>query len=262
MSAKPAVELENARVRLGGAEVLRGVDAVFETATLVGVLGPNGAGKSTLLRAAAGLIPLESGEARLHGKPLRGRSRREIAREVNLLPQSVSLTFAFRAREIVAMGRHAHRGRFEGWTRHDHEAVEWAMDAADVTAFADRFVTELSGGERQRVLIARSLATEAPVLLLDEPTTSVDIRHALEIMALLDRFADEGKTVVTALHDLNLARRACDQVLLLREGRVVAAGPPAEALCPGHIESVFGVHAEPLPNDRGLWFSLPGEGEG
>ena len=257
MKPTPAVELRDARVRLGGTAVLRGVNATFEPATLVGVLGPNGAGKSTLLRAAAGLVPLDGGEARLHGKRLRGRSRREIARQVNLLPQNVSLSFAFRVREIVAMGRHAHRGRFEGWTAHDHEAVDWAMDATDVTALAERFVTELSGGERQRVLIARSLATEAPVLLLDEPTASVDSRHALEIMDLLEHIADEGKTVVTALHDLNLARRACGQVLLLCEGRVVAAGEAAEALCPGHIEHVFGVRAEPLPGDRGLWFSLP-----
>ena len=253
----PAIQFYDVHVRLGGAPILHSVNAAIGPSRLVGLVGPNGAGKSTLLRAACGLLPIESGAVRIQGAALKGMSRRRIARRISLLPQNVGLDFAFRVRQIVAMGRHALRGRFERLTADDHDTIDWAMRSADVSDLADRLVTDLSGGEKQRVLIARALAGEAPILLLDEPTTSVDIRHALEILALLQRLAEQGKTVVAALHDLNVARHACSEAMLMRQGRVVAQGEPAEVLNPGHIKHVFGVHATPLPEDGGLRFSLP-----
>lgn len=254
---RPAVELDRVSVRLGGAEVLHDVNAALGRASVTGLVGPNGAGKSTLLRAASGLLPLAGGCVKVDGRSLAGLSRRRVAAAMNLLPQSVSLSFPFPVRDVVAMGRNPHLGRFQGIGPGDRDIIAWAMQQTDVASLAERPVTELSGGERQRVLLARSLATEAPILLLDEPTTSLDIRHQLEILELLERFAEQGKTVVAALHDLNMARRACSQVLLLHHGRVVASGSPQEALSVEHIESTFDVRTTLSPDEKGFSFSLP-----
>jgi iron complex transport system ATP-binding protein len=207
----------------------------------VALIGPNGSGKSTLLRLLAGVWAPSEGTVTLDGAPLPRRRRRELARAVTLVPQDTHVAFAFSVREIVAMGRHAHLGRFDREGAADREAIARAMARADVAALADRDATALSGGERQRVLIARSLATEARHLLLDEPTASLDVAHALDVLALCRRLADEGHAVAVALHDLNLARRFATDAVLLRGGAVVAAGPAADVLTPAAVGEVFDV---------------------
>ncbi|HRU07635.1 MAG TPA: ABC transporter ATP-binding protein [Candidatus Brocadiia bacterium] len=253
----PVLELRDAAVRLGGVEILRRVTLAFPPACVTGLAGPNGAGKSTLLRSACGLVPLASGQALLDGRPVSAMSRRRLAAAVHLLPQNVQLSSPFTVREVVGMGRHPHLGRFTAPGPRDREIVEWAMEQTGVADLASRPVTQLSGGERQRALLARSLATEAPVLLLDEPTANLDILHQLEVMELLKGFAAQGKTVVAVLHDLNQVRKHCGHAALLGRGCVAAVGLPSEALNVENVEKVFGVSARTSGEDGHLAFSLP-----
>ena len=252
----PAIALHEVRVALSGVEILHGVTVRIPHGSLVGLVGPNGAGKSTLLRAACNHVPLCGGRVELDGRPLNRLSRRQIARLACLLPQETNLAFPFTVREVVEMGRNPHLGRFQPFAEADRQIVESAMRRASVHELAERPVTELSGGEKQRVLLARSLATEAPILLLDEPTASLDILHQLEVLDLLQQFAAQQKTVVAALHDLNVARRVCSRVILLDKGRLVAEGSPADTLCPSHVEHVFGVRVASA-HESGLTFELP-----
>jgi iron complex transport system ATP-binding protein len=218
-------------------------DATLEVAPgqLVALVGPNGSGKSTLLRLLAGVWAPSAGAVTLDGVPLGRLRRRAIARAVTLVPQDTHLAFPFSVGEVVAMGRHAHLGRFDREGPADREAIARALRRADVAALADRDATALSGGERQRVLIARSLATEARHLLLDEPTASLDVAHALDVLGFCRRLADDGHAVAMALHDLNLARRFATDAALLRGGTVVAAGPVTDVLTPAAVGRVFDV---------------------
>jgi iron complex transport system ATP-binding protein len=252
----PAIALNSIRVTLSGKEILRDLTASIPQGSLVGLVGPNGAGKSTLLRAATGHVPLSNGSVQITGTPLTQLSQREISRRVCFLPQNVGLDFPFTVREVVAMGRNPHLGRFQTFSKTDDETVVRSMRQATVEDLAERPVTELSGGEKQRVLLARSLATEAPILLLDEPMTSLDILHQLEVLELLSQFSNSERTIVAALHDLNVARRLCTHILLLKNGHLVAEGPPEKTLIQDHIQQVFGVKV--IHATDGAWsFELP-----
>ena len=232
---------ERAGVAVAGRDLLRDATVTVAPGQFVALVGPNGSGKSTLLRLLAGLWPPTSGRVTLDGVPLSRLERRHLARAVALVPQDTHVAFSFTVREVVAMGRHAHLGRFERERARDREAIATAMARADVTGLAERDATALSGGERQRVLIARSLATEARHLLLDEPTASLDVAHALDVLTLCRRLADDGHAVAVALHDLNLARRFATDAILLRSGTIMAAGPAARVLSPAAVSEVFGV---------------------
>jgi iron complex transport system ATP-binding protein len=249
--------VDGAGLSIAGRWLVRGAGVRVEPGRLVALVGPNGSGKSTLLRLLAGVWAPTEGTAMLDGAPLARVPRRALARAVALVPQDTHIAFAFTVREIVAMGRHAHLGRFERERPADHEAIAQAMARADVTAIADRDATALSGGERQRVLIARSLATEARHLLLDEPTASLDVAHALDVLALCRRLADDGHAVAVALHDLNLARRFATDAVLLRAGAVVASGPIDRVLTPAAVGDVFEVAVSiatpPPPDTRSVY---------
>jgi iron complex transport system ATP-binding protein len=249
-----SLAVAGAGVSIGGRWLVRDASVSVHPGRLLALVGPNGSGKSTLLRLLAGVWPPTAGTVTLDGAPLAGVPRRALARAVALVPQDTHIAFAFSVREIVAMGRHAHLGRFERERASDREAIAQAMARADVAGIADRDATELSGGERQRVLIARSLATEARHLLLDEPTASLDVAHALDVLALCRRLADDGHAVAVALHDLNLARRFATDAVLVRQGAVVASGPVDDVLTPALVGDVFGVAvaiATPPPPDTG-----------
>lgn len=245
------LELRGAGKRLSGRWALRGVSLELNGGCLLALLGPNGSGKSTALRLLGGLWPPDEGAVWLDGRNLAQLSRRTIARRIAYTPQDTHLDFAFTVHEIVLTGRHPHLGRFQPEGERDRAAVDQAMRRADVAHLADRLVNELSGGERQRVLIARSLATEAPILLLDEPASGLDIAHALDLLALCRALAREGKAVVAALHDLNHAARFADEIVLLHGGAVAARGAAATTLSPETIGEVFGVRASRAATDAG-----------
>jgi iron complex transport system ATP-binding protein len=236
-----SLRAEGVGFTIGDRWLVRDATLAVAPGQLVALVGPNGSGKSTLLRLLAGVWTPSAGAVTLDGRPVGRLPRREVARAVTLVPQDTHIAFPFSVRELVAMGRHAHRGRFEREGAADREAIARGLARADVEALADRDATTLSGGERQRVLIARSLATEARHLLLDEPTASLDVAHALDVLALCRRLADEGHALAVALHDLNLARRFATDAALLRDGAVVASGAAAEVLTPAAVGAVFGV---------------------
>lgn len=240
------LEAEKIIVELGEREVLKGVSASFQPGALTGVIGANGAGKTTLLRALAGLVPVKSGRISLEGEPVDSFDRKETARRVGYLAQKQEPAFPFRADETVMMGRYPHQDRLSPETDADRAAVGAALRDVDAADLAGRAINELSGGELQRVLIARTLAAQTPVLLLDEPFANLDVRHCLDILEILRAQAREGRTVVVSVHDLNLAHRFCDHLLLLYEGEILAQGDVNDVLTRRLIEKAFQVHPEIL----------------
>jgi iron complex transport system ATP-binding protein len=230
-------------VTLSGRAVLNNVSLALSSGHLVALVGPNGAGKTTLLRALAGLVPSE-GAIHVGGDALASLALRERARRFAYLPQGHIVHWPLPARDIVALGRYPHGATDPArLTPKDMEAVLRAMQATDVVAFSERRVTELSGGERSRVALARVLAVEAPVILADEPTASLDPRHQIDVMRNLRQAADKGALVIVVTHDLGLAARFADTVLVLSEGRLVSQGNPAEALSEQVMADVFRISA-------------------
>jgi iron complex transport system ATP-binding protein len=228
-------------LRLGTCPVLDGVSLALAPGELVLLAGRNGAGKTTLLRTLLGAARPDAGRIELDGRPLAAWPHRERARRIAFVPQSVDTPFEFTGRELVAMGRHPHRDRGAALQQADRAAIERALAAVDAQAFAHRSVTTLSGGEQRRIAVARALATEASLLLLDEPTNNLDLQHALELIGLLQRLAQQGRGVLLASHDLNLVAPRCQRVVLLHEGRVFADGIPERTLSTANLEAVFAV---------------------
>ena len=230
-------------VTLAGRLVLNDVSLALSSGHLVALVGPNGAGKTTLLRALAGLVPSE-GAIEVGGAALSSLTLRERARRFGYLPQGHIVHWPLPARDIVALGRYPHGTTDPArLTPKDTEAVLRAMQATDVVEFSERRVTELSGGERSRVALARVLAVEAPVILADEPTASLDPRHQFDVMKSLRASADKGVLVIVVTHDLGLAARFADTVLVLSDGRLVSQGAPAEALSEKIMGDVFRISA-------------------
>ena len=240
-----------------GRDVLRGIDFVARAGEVIGLCGPNGVGKSTLLRLILGLLAPRAGRVMLGGDPVTRLERRDIARRAALLMQDGPLELPLSAREVVALGRLPHLRRFEAERPSDQVAIDAAMDLTDTRAFADRRVTELSGGERHRVQLARALAQETPLLLLDEPTASFDVSHQLQAMELLRAAASRGRAVLVALHDLSLAARSCDRILLLGDGRLQADGPPAQAFTEENLARLFRVRARVRTDESGALLVVP-----
>ena len=228
-------------VSLKNRAILHRVSVALQPGRITAIVGPNGAGKSTLLKTMAGLLPMAQGRVTLEGCSIGDLDRRARARALAFLPQERTVHWPLAVRAIVALGRLPHQGSAGGESPGDTEAIEAAMRAMDVAAFAARPVQELSGGERARALFARALAQEAAVLLADEPTAGLDPAHALELFAILRRLATEGRTIAVAMHDLSLAARFCHDAVILGEGRVLASGGVTETLTAEGLSSAFGV---------------------
>jgi iron complex transport system ATP-binding protein len=243
MSAPAFLSVDHMRVALGGHMVVDDVSLAIERGRMAALVGPNGAGKTTLLRALVGLAPMD-GVVRLDGEAVAALSIRERARRFAYLPQGQSVHWPLPVRDIVALGRYPHGAADPAdLAPRDTAAIARAMAATDVAGLADRRVVELSGGERGRVLLARVLAVEAPVILADEPTASLDPRHQIEVMRVLAAAARAGAVVVVVTHDLGLAARFSDVVIVMKDGRVVADGPPRCAFKPEVLADVFRVGA-------------------
>ena len=224
----------------GSRQVLRDCDLALEAGEIVAVVGPNGAGKSTLVRVLAGLLRPSKGEVRIGDAPLAGLARTQVARRVAVVPQAQETLFPFSVREVVALGRTARLDFLGRVSASDAAAIDRALLAMELVPLADRRIDLVSGGERQRVVLAMALAQETPVLLLDEPTVHLDPGHQLATLALLRRLAlERGIAVLAVVHDLNLAALA-DRVVVIAEGRIVRAGPPASVLTDELVRAVFG----------------------
>jgi iron complex transport system ATP-binding protein len=235
------IGIDDVTVSLGASPVLTDVSLSVADGQFLALIGPNGAGKTTLLRSCNGVLSPDAGTVTVDGDRVSTLSARAIGRRVATVPQGTHLGFDFTVRDLVAMGRTPHRSRFGTADDADRTAVEGALDRTDTTRLADRTVGALSGGERQRVLLARALAQATPVVLLDEPTANLDINHQVRTLSLARELAEEGKTVVAAIHDLDLAARFCDRAALLDDGRVVDVGPPEAVVTADRLEAAFGV---------------------
>lgn len=255
------LEVKNLTAGYPGLAVLEGVSLTLRPGRALALLGPNGCGKSTLLRTIPGLLPPLAGEILLDGRPLESWSPREIAQRIAYLPQSRTAP-NITARRLVLHGRFPYLSYPRRYGREDYAAVDRALEAADALDLADRFLPELSGGQRQKVYLAMALAQETELLLMDEPTTYLDVRHQLETLALTRRLADSGRAVVLALHDLCLALTLADEVAVLGEGRLLALGEPEEIFQSGVLERVMGVRLGRTAGEGGwrYYCELPREG--
>ncbi|GAA5143548.1 ABC transporter ATP-binding protein [Nocardioides marinquilinus] len=229
--------------------VVPGLDLEIEAGTVTALVGPNGSGKSTLLMTLARVLRRQGGEVLLDGEPIDARSSVEVARRLGVLPQTAVVPLGATVREVVEQGRFPQRGAWAMLRRRDDGALWRALGLTGLTDLADRRLDSLSGGERQRAWIAMTLAQETGVLLLDEPTTYLDVRHQVDLMRLVESLRDEhGMTVVMVLHDLNQAARHADRVVALRDGRVRADGSPAAVMTPAMLAEVFGIDAVVVPD--------------
>jgi iron complex transport system ATP-binding protein len=238
------------------APVLTGVDLKVEPGETLALLGPNGSGKSTLLKTLAGLLPPLGGEVRLGEDRLEALKPREIACRVASVPQEEAVPFAFTVRQIVAMGRLARSNGLLD-TPEDQAATEEAMLRADCIGLANRPADETSGGERQRALIARAIAQDAKLLMMDEPTSHLDAPHQAWIVALVKELASEGRAVIVAIHDLNLAGALAQRAILLSQGRVVMDAPTEEVLLSAHLDEAFGAAFDRLKTPAGRLVVVP-----
>jgi iron complex transport system ATP-binding protein len=252
-----ALAWQDVAVRLGGRDVLRGVDLAVHAGEVLGLVGPNGAGKTTLLRVATRVLAPARGAVRVAGRPLAGFSRRELARQLAVVPQDVQVPFPFRVAEIVLLGRTPWVGPLAFESREDLARAEAALAQVGVAHLADRSVLEISGGERQLVMVARALAQDPAVLLFDEPTAFLDLRHRLEVLAILRRLAASGRAAVVVSHDLELAGRFCDRLALLADGRILASGAPATVLTPELLRAAYGVDAQVFTGPDGAPVVVP-----
>ncbi|MGQ2908648.1 MAG: ABC transporter ATP-binding protein [Aliihoeflea sp.] len=246
----------NLSVSLSGRAILHDVALSLQPGEVVGLLGPNGAGKSTLMRALSGLLPF-SGTVELDDQNLAAMSDRARAREIAFLPQARAIAWPLSVENVVRLGRSPWRG-LGALSPNDLAIVSDAMEAMDIAALADRPVTELSGGEQARVLAARAMAQTTPILLADEPVSGLDPAHQMIMMAAFRRLAGERRAILVSLHDLTLAARWCDWLIVMAEGRIVAEGRPADIMTGERLRQVFGITAHIAHDECGMIFAPTG----
>lgn len=245
----PMLVVDSIHFSLDGTKILDGISARFDPGRIHGIIGPNGSGKSTLLKNICRIWEPQSGSVMIQGTDYRAIPRRELSALVTLVPQNATIAFPISVFDIVSMGRNPHLGRFEGLRRKDREIIEQALRQTHIHDLKDRNINELSGGEGQLAIIARAIATEASLVLLDEPTSELDVKHTLEIVKILKQFKEQNKTILVTIHDLNLARRFCDTISILHNGRMFFSGTPEQAFSEENIRQVFQVHVREYKHD-------------
>ncbi len=228
--------------------ISRELSVAIPDGSFTAIIGPNGCGKSTLLRGIARVLTPSAGRVLLDGKAISSYKSKEVARQLGLLPQSSLAPDGIRVADLIARGRAPYQNLIQQWRESDEDAVARALGATRLTDLSGRLVDELSGGQRQRVWVAMLLAQDTPIMLLDEPTTFLDIAHQYELMELFRGFHEDGKTIVTVLHDLNQAARYADHLIVMRDGEVVTTGHPGEVITAELIEDVFGLRALVVPD--------------
>lgn len=223
--------------------IVNGLNLHIRRGTITALVGPNGCGKSTLLRGLSRLLKPLSGSVCLDGHDIHAMKARDLARQIGILPQSPTAPDGLTVHELVAQGRYPHQNWFQQWSREDELIVQEALVTTNLTLFADRPVDTLSGGQRQRAWIAMTLAQQTDVLLLDEPTTYLDLAYQMDVLDLLDDLNAAGRTIIMVLHDLNQAARYADTIVALRGGQIVAQGEPVRVMTPENIFQIFGLRA-------------------
>lgn len=238
-------------VGYGDVAIVKNVDLQINPQQITTLVGPNGCGKSTLLKAFARILKPQSGQVTLQGQPITSYSTRDVATRLAILPQGPVVPEGLTVTELVAQGRFPHQTLFRQWSAGDRVAVERAMALTALEAFADRPVMSLSGGQRQRCWLAMVLAQNTPILLLDEPTTFLDLKVQVDLMALLSRIVvEDGRTMVLVLHELNLAAAFSDRIVMMRDGQIVAEGSGAEVIRPEQLQQVFEMRADVIADPK------------
>jgi iron complex transport system ATP-binding protein len=231
--------------------LLHELDLTVNRGDFLGLIGPNGAGKTTIFRLLSGFLKPHSGSVSLHGKDIRVISHRERAKIMAVVPQFITSPMPFTVRQVVEMGRTSRLSNIMPLSVEDRQAVQQALDEMDLVNLAENYFNQLSGGERQRTMIAAALAQEPEILLLDEPTAALDLGHTVKLMAILNSLRQRGITVMTISHDIELMARYCRQLILLRNGTILASGTPNEIITPEQIENAYGCKVEIVNGPQG-----------
>lgn len=238
------IRLDHVDVMIDEQKILHDISFSVEKGCLLGLIGPNGSGKSTLLKTIATLLPAASGKVLIDDENHLSYSQKTLAKKMSYVPQETLLAFDFSARDVVAMGRHVYGSVFKGETKKDKERIEWAMKKTKTDPLSHQSVLNLSGGQRQLVMIAKALAQDTPIMLLDEPISALDVYYQLHILSLLKELCEQGQTMIVVLHDLNLAARFCHRLLLLNDGSIREYGTPEEVLTERTLKEVYHVQSD------------------
>lgn len=237
------IQLKNVHVTIEQKSILENIDLTVNKGEFIGLIGPNGSGKSTLLKSILTLLPIQNGDIFINGKQIHALTQKDLAKQISYVPQETVVSFDFPSKEIVAMGRHPYHTFFKSESDEDKMMVERAMNQTNTLHLADKSILSLSSGQRQLIMIAKGIAQDTPIILLDEPISALDIYYQLHILSLLKNLSENGKTMIIVLHDLNLAARFCDKLLLLKDGRIQQYGLPEEVLTESLLKSVY--HIQP-----------------
>ena len=253
------IQVQNISFAYDQIPVLHSISINIPVGQFIGVIGPNGSGKSTLLKLLGGVLTADSGNLLFNGADYRDQNRKQLARSITWVAQDHPMVFPFKVSEIVLMGRHPYLSPFTFEGEEDIEIVRSAMERTQTLQFAQRSFNEISGGEKQRVMIAGAIAQEPEVMILDEPTSALDIKYQIQILNILKKLnADKNLTVILAMHDLHLASKYCDRLILLDHGQIFQDGSPEEVLKKDHIEKVYGVEVHLIHDHDGKIMISPG----
>lgn len=238
-----SIHVKQVDVEIGTKQILHQIDFDVQQGEFFGLIGPNGSGKSTLIKTIAHLQQTKQGDIQVHEIPQQTFSNKELAKFISYVPQETVVGFDFKAIDVVKMGRHAYGSLFKSDTKEDEAIVRWAMEQTDTVHLMDRSIQSLSGGQRQLVMIAKALAQDTPIILLDEPISALDVYYQLKILTMLQSLCAQGKTIIIVLHDLNLASRFCHKLMILNEGKIQKLGTPEEVLTQSTLKNIYHIDA-------------------